>query len=134
MGKAKASKFIRQFAGYFLVGGMAAIVEWVSFFICNKIIMTNYLLATVFAFILATFTNWAIGRKTIFQKANKLKNRFTEIRLIYLVSGTGLLLNLILMYFLVGYFMFNAMFAKIAATGIVFLWNFLMRKYYVYKI
>ncbi len=134
MEESMSSKFIWQFAGYFLVGGMAAIVEWVSFFVCNKIITMNYLLATVFAFILATFANWVIGRKTIFRKANELKNRFTEIRLVYLVSGTGLILNLILMYFLVEHFMFNAMFAKIAATGIVFLWNFLMRKYYVYKI
>ena len=42
---------IKQFISYFFVGGVAAIVEWVMFFIFANVLQINYFVSTVIAFI-----------------------------------------------------------------------------------
>ena len=51
-----------------------------------------------------------------------------------MAGAIGLILNVILMYGLVEYYGMVKIMAKITATFIVFLWNFAVRKYYIYKI
>ena len=40
---------IKQFISYFFVGGVAAIVEWVMFFIFANVLQINYFVSTVIA-------------------------------------------------------------------------------------
>jgi putative flippase GtrA len=51
-----------------------------------------------------------------------------------MAGAIGLILNVIFMYGLVEYCGMVKIMAKITATFIVFLWNFAVRKYYIYKI
>ncbi len=55
-----------------------------------------------------------------------------EISLVFLVSGMGLLFNLILMYVFVGLFALPGLLSKIAATCIVVVWNYLARKKWIF--
>lgn len=123
---------IKQFISYFFVGGVAAIVEWVMFFIFANVLQINYFVSTVIAFIFSTTANWILGRITTF-KDKKAKEAF----LVFIVSAIGLLFNLILMYLFVTVMGFDSSLgktlSKIAATGIVFIWNFLIRKLVIYK-
>jgi putative flippase GtrA len=123
---------IKQFISYFFVGGVAAIVEWVMFFIFANVLQINYFVSTVIAFIFSTTANWILGRITTF-KDKKAKEAF----LVFVVSAIGLLFNLILMYLFVTVMGFDSSLgktlSKIAATGIVFIWNFLIRKLVIYK-
>lgn len=123
---------IKQFISYFFVGGVAAIVEWVMFFIFANVLQINYFVSTVIAFIFSTTANWILGRITTF-KDNKAKEAF----LVFIVSAIGLLFNFILMYLFVTVMGFDSSLgktlSKIAATGIVFIWNFLIRKLVIYK-
>lgn len=138
MSKIFSKQFIKQFISYFCVGGIAAIVEWIMFFIFSSVCQIPYMIATVLAFILSTTTNWFLGRAMTFKDSKKYKgNARKEIFLIFLVSAVGLVFNLILMYFFVTVIGFDSdlqmTFSKIMATGIVFIWNFLIRKFVVYK-
>ena len=56
---------IKKFISYFFVGGMAAVVEWVSFYIFNKFL--NYTISTIIAFILATTFNYFLGKILTFK-------------------------------------------------------------------
>ena len=119
---------IKQFISYFFVGGVAAIVEWVMFFIFANVLQINYFVSTVIAFI---FSTTAKDNNTY--KDKKAKEAF----LVFIVSAIGLLFNLILMYLFVTVMGFDSSLgktlSKIAATGIVFIWNFLIRKLVIYK-
>ena len=128
---------IKQFISYFFVGGVAAIVEWVMFFIFANVLQINYFVSTVIAFIFSTTANWILGRITTFKDNNTYKDKKAkEAFLVFVVSAIGLLFNLILMY-LVTVMGFDSSLgktlSKIAATGIVFIWNFLIRKLVIYK-
>ena len=129
---------IKQFISYFFVGGVAAIVEWLMFFIFANVLQINYFVSTVIAFIFSTTANWILGRITTFKDNNTYKDKKAkEAFLVFVVSAIGLLFNLILMYLFVTVMGFDSSLgktlSKIAATGIVFIWNFLIRKLVIYK-
>lgn len=129
---------IKQFISYFFVGGVAAIVEWVMFFIFANVLQINYFVSTVIAFIFSTTANWILGRITTFKDNNTYKDKKAkEAFLVFVVSAIGLIFNLILMYLFVTVMGFDSSLgktlSKIAATGIVFIWNFLIRKLVIYK-
>ena len=130
-------KNIRQFISYFGVGGAAALVEWVAFYLFDTVFGIQYLMATVLAFILSTTANWFLGRVFTFKDSAYKDRKLREIVLVFLVSAIGLLFNLALMYLFVTVFGMNTNIlktvAKILATGIVFIWNFLARKLWIYK-
>lgn len=129
---------VKQFISYFFVGGMSAVVEWVMFFIFANALHIQYLISTGFAFVFSTTTNWFLGKTITFKGNNTyIGKRLKEIILVFVVSGIGLLFNLLLMYVFVDVLKFDTsvlkMLAKAMATGIVFIWNFLIRKFVIYK-
>lgn len=129
---------IKQFISYFFVGGVAAIVEWIMFFLFANVMTLNYILSTVLAFIFSTTTNWILGRVFTFKNSTSYKNNVgKEAFAVFLVSAIGLLFNMFLMYIFVTVMGFDSVIgktaSKIAATGIVFIWNFLIRKLVVYR-
>lgn len=102
--------------------------------ICNL----HYLLSTFMAFIFSTTTNYCLGRVWTFKDNRSYKNKHgKEFFLVFFVSTLGLLFNLLLMYLFVNIMHFSSkklrLISKIAATGIVFIWNFLSRKFLIYK-
>ena len=129
---------IMQFCSYFLVGGISAIVEWVMFYIFASILYIDYMFATVLAFIFSTTANWILGRVLTFKNNQKYADeRWKEVLAVFAVSAIGLIFNMIIMYILVTLIGLNTKllmtFSKIIATGIVFIWNFLIRKLVIYK-
>ncbi len=120
---------IKKFISYFMVGGMAAIVEWVSFAIFNS--FSDYIVATIVAFILATTANYFLGKAMTF-KDYKKSNK--DVIAVFLVSFVGLILNILLMKLFVGILKFPyEMIAKIICTGLVFMWNYISRRLFIYK-
>lgn len=130
-------KNIKQFISYFFVGGIAAIVEWVMFFIFSETIGIDYLISTILAFIFSTTANWLLGRMLTFKDSSMSNNKAKEATLVFVVSAIGLLFNLLLMYIFVTVMGLNTtvfkLLSKVAATGIVFIWNFLARKLFIYR-
>lgn len=129
---------LQQAISYFFVGGISAIVEWVMFSVFSSLVGLHYLLSTCLAFIFSTTTNWYLGRKWTFKEnKNYAEKKGKELFLIFFVSAIGLIFNVLLMFFFVDILEFNTdlqkILCKIAATGIVFIWNFLVRKFIVYK-
>lgn len=130
--------FIRQLISYFCVGGIAAIVEWIMFFFFSSIVNINYMFATIFAFVFSTSVNWFLGRKFTFKDSNKYRRQVgKEIFYIFFVSIIGLGFNLVLMYLFVTVIGMNTNLlmtvSKVMATGIVFMWNFFIRKLAIYR-
>ncbi|MGI6072884.1 MAG: GtrA family protein [Lachnospiraceae bacterium] len=131
-------EFLFQLVSYFFVGGIAAIVEWLMFALFSNVCDLHYILSTALAFIFSTTTNWILGRVWTFKNSSSYKNRRgRELAFIFIVSAIGLGLNMLLMFLFVDVLGMNTdllkVLCKIAATGIVFFWNFLIRKFVIYK-
>ena len=121
---------VKDFFLYLIVGGIATVSEWVLFFIFDKIAV-HYMIATAIAYLLSTYVNWVAGRFLVFKEGRG--SVVKELIEIYIASIIGLLLNLIIMWVAVKTLSVNEMLSKMAATGIVFFYNFLIRKLIIYK-
>lgn len=124
-------KMIKDLFLYLIVGIIATLAEWLVFYLANDLGRWNYMVATVVAYILSTFVNWLAGRIIMFKES--AKGILYDLLCVYGASIIGLVLNLLIMWVAVEVCRINEMIAKIAATGIVFIWNFLIRKFFIYK-
>ena len=125
----KIKKEAKKFISYFIVGGLSAIVEWVGFAIFNRFM--PYLVATILAFCFSTTFNYFLGKKMTFKNYDKNK---TDVIWVFVVSAIGLVLNMIFMYLIIDIFKFKYEFiAKVIATGLVFIWNYVSRRIFIYK-
>lgn len=127
-----SGKNIKELFLYLIVGGIATVTEWILFYIFNDILLIHYILSTVIAYILSTFVNWISGKIIVFK--NTKHGIIFEILSIYAASIIGLLLNIGIMWVLIEILKINSMISKIIATILVFIWNFVIRKFYIYKI
>lgn len=124
-------KYMGGLFGYLIVGGLATIVEWAGFWLFSEKLPIEYLLATALAFAISTFANWLFGRLLVFR--GKQQSLLREILSVYLASIVGLLLNLLIMFLLVQLLGVEKMIAKMAATVLVFTYNYLVRKLIIYR-
>lgn len=117
---------------YFLVGGIAALTDLFIFYVFANQLGYNYLLITIIGFVVATFVNYLLSIKFVFQTAANF-GRATEIVMIYIVSSIGLIVHILVLFLLIDLLQFVNMLAKIIAIASAFMFNFLSRKYYVFK-
>ncbi len=127
-------KISRQFTSYLFVGGGAALVEWGTFALLYLGLALHYIGATVIAFILATLVNFVLGKKITFRKTQCKMPAHQELMAVFLISAVGLVWNMFFMFTLVTLLGWPGMMSKVMATGLVLVWNFLMRKLFLYKI
>lgn len=128
------ARLFRQLISYFFVGGIAALTEWLCYYALENVAGSSYIIATILSFLIATAVNYALGRRMTFKASKATGSKAREISSIYFVSAVGLLLNVILMLIMVQMIHFPGLTSKIISTGIVFFWNFLSRKLWIYKV
>ena len=117
---------------YFFVGGSAAIVDISFFLIFTKFFGFNYLLVGFFTFLLATFVNYYLSIKFVFESGKKYKKE-KEIILVYIVSASSLVLNLYLLYCLHELLTIEVGLSKIIVTGVLFFYNYLLRRFFIFQ-
>ena len=100
---------------YLFVGGSAALIEWAFFYAFSEAAGINYLASTALAYFLSTLYHYFMCNILVFTSGVRY-GRAKELSLVFLVSGMGLLFNLLLMYLFVGMFGMPGLVSKIAAT------------------
>ncbi len=123
-------KLLEKMVRYFLVGGIAALVDWVMFALMHFVLELNYVLSAVLAFVFALAVNYVLGLKMVFTGGRH--RRETEILLVTLVSIAGAGINVGTLVVLVEGFAWHTMIAKVAGTGAAFLWNFYARHRWIF--
>ena len=123
---------LARVARYFVVGGISALADISFFFVFAKLAGINYLGVATVGFILATLLNYFLSVRMVFTSGVRFSRR-QEIALVYLVSAVGLSVNLGVLYAAVGVLGLELMLSKVIATGSVFLWNFALRNYFIFR-
>ena len=129
-----AARLFRQLVSYFFVGGIAALTEWLCYYFFDNIVGIKFMIATIISFVIATAVNFVLGKRMTFKKSKAELSKVKELTSVYVVSAMGLLLNVILMLIFVQTIHLPGLSSKIISTGIVFFWNFLSRKLWIYRI
>lgn len=131
-----------QFFRYLFVGGIATVVDWLLSFGAERLLaeMTTlgaqviYILATTAGFAGGLATNFLLSRAFVFAKqAARAKTRWGEFMGHLLVGGIGLGMSYLIVWAGTTYILDVYMLFRIIATVVVFVWNYLARKFFVYK-
>jgi putative flippase GtrA len=117
---------------YFFVGGVAAVVDLSLFYVFAKLLGFHYLLVGAGAFTVAALVNYSLTIRHVFASGIRFGKQ-KEFLCVYLVSFIGLLFNQLILFIAVGLLSMEIMVAKCIAIGLVFSWNYLARKHFVFK-
>jgi putative flippase GtrA len=123
--------FARGIARYFVVGGIASVVDIGLFLFFAKYLGLPYLRVAAATFVLATLVNYWLSIRFVFVSGQRFRRRW-ELALVFAVSFTGLVFNSLILWLCVEKLRFDLLLAKVAATGVVFFWNFLARRIFVF--
>lgn len=128
--KAFCTSFFTKLYKYILVGGSAALINWLIFYTAIESGLW-YILAGFISFILATLWNFLLAKIFIFKHSTH--HIFKESMLIYIVSFCGLLIDMGVLFVCVEILALHTMLGKVIATGIAFIFNFSVRFFGIYK-
>lgn len=127
-----SNAFFIQFFRYFIAGGTAFIVDFSILIFLKEVFLIHYLIAATISFLIALFVNYAICKIWVFN-LYKNNNRYFEFSIFFLTSLLGLIINDVSLWFFKEITLFDYRIAKIFATGIAFVWNFLSKKIILFK-
>ena len=116
------NKIYNQIIRFVICGIIATIIDFTVFGLL-RLIGIHYLLAQVFAFIIATIFNYLISIKMVFNTNNKNK-----LIIFFILSIIGLLLTEVLLYIGIDILNIKEIFTKTIATAIVMIYSFISRK------
>lgn len=134
----RVKNLIVQFIRYAIVGGIAFVADFSTLSIVYKVLLKNYqyglFFGTAAGFIVGTIVNYCISKRFVFSKdTSRTKNTFLEFLIYAIIGFLGLLLTELGMYLGVEILLINYAVTKILVAGMVLLWNFLARRFLVYK-
>ena len=126
------SIIIRQLVLYGIVGGIAFIADYGTLWFLTEYCHHHYLLSAAIAFILGLVINYVLSTKWVFSD-RKYKSKWIEFLFFTFIGIVGLGLNEILIFIVSHNLDKHYMIGKIISTIVVFFWNFLARKYLLFK-
>ena len=126
-----AAGALRGLGRYFFVGGAAACVDIGLFALFAKVLDLPYLRVASASFVLATLVNYWLSVRFVFVSGQRFRRRW-EMAMVFAVSAVGLLFNAAILWLAVEMAHLELMLAKIAATGVVFFWNYFARRTLVF--
>ena len=111
-----------------VVGIIATVIDFLLLTILTGYFGVFYLFSAAISFIISTIFNYIASMHFVFFSRYDASKKHTEILLFLLLSAVGLILNQIFMWLFVDIIYIHYIIAKVIATCIVMLWNFVSRK------
>ena len=134
----RVKNLITQFLRYAIVGGIAFIADFLTLTITYKIFIKDssykLLIGVATGFIVGTIANYLLSKRFVFSnETSRTKSVPFEFFMYIMISLFGVLITEGGMYIGTEIIACNYAVTKIFVAGIVLLWNFLTRRFLVYK-
>lgn len=123
---------MKTFIRYFVVGGIAAAVDFFVFGVLLYGLSLVWFWAAFVSFFLATAVNYVLSTRHVFESGVRFRKNY-EISLVFLVSAIGLGFNQMALYVGIELIGIHPLVAKVGATAMVFFWNFFSRSLFIFK-
>ena len=124
--------FYFRLVKYLAVGGAAAVTDISLFALFMMHFGLGIAAASVLSFLFAVVVNYYLGILITFDSRVRFR-RHEEFVLVFLVSASGLLLNIGCTYLFVQVTNFAPVIAKILAALPTLVWNYMLRRNFIFK-
>lgn len=128
----KTDNGLIQLFRYFFVGGTAFIFDFGTLFALTEFFKVYYLISATIAFLVGLTVNYILSIIWVFRK-HTIKNKKVEFIIFSAIGIFGLILNGLLIWFFTEVVAIHYLFSKILSTVIIFFWNFIIRKFILFK-
>ncbi|MEA2095916.1 MAG: GtrA family protein [Candidatus Cloacimonadota bacterium] len=128
----KTDNTLIQLFRYTFVGGIAFIVDFTSLYLLTEFARVHYLYSAAIAFILGLIINYILSIIWVF-KSRAVNKKLIEIIIFAVIGVIGLGLNEVMIWFFTDRLSIYYLYSKLISTAIVYFWNFLARKYILYR-
>ena len=125
---------IKQIYRFAFVGGTAFILDFGILWLLTEGVGINYLISNVLSFTISTIYNYVLSVNWVFQTNNKTNtktNHQTNLFVFTALSITALAINQFILYTIVETLKTTPLVAKIVATLITMVFNFITRKLFL---
>ena len=126
----KTRKLLIQIFKFGIVGGIATVIDFVFLYIFREFCHFPVLVSNTLSFCISVIYNYTASVKWVFD-VNKEKDAKKQFIIFIVFSVIGLLLNNAIMWVTVDFLSIYYMLAKIIATVIVMVFNFVTRKIFL---
>ncbi|MGE4443313.1 MAG: GtrA family protein [Desulfomicrobium sp.] len=123
---------IAEFFKYGVVGLLAFVLDFSILFIFTEFLGVNYLLAAALGFISGLLLNYVLSLVWVFKK-KCYDSRWKEFSIFALIGVGGLVLNELIIWLFTEEFGLHYTVSKIISTIVVFLYNFGLRKFILFR-
>ncbi|AOH39636.1 GtrA family protein [Dialister pneumosintes] len=117
---------IEEVIRFLIVGGGCFLLEYILLYVLTEYMHIGYLVSSAIAFTVSLLVNYILCLLVVF---NVKHQSSLEIGLFIITSLIGLIINQGVMWFLVEIIAWWYMFAKVIASGIVMIWNYITKRY-----
>ncbi len=123
-------KLFEQITKFAVVGGTAFIIDYFGMIFLTEVLHINYLISSIISFTLSVIYNYVLSVRWVFTVNNQL-SRQKQFVIFVLLSVVGLLLNTLFMWMFTDLVHLDYRIAKIIATALVMVYNFISRKIFL---
>jgi putative flippase GtrA len=128
----KTDNIFIQLFRYTFVGGVAFIADFGSLYLLTDLAGFYYLYSAAVAFAIGLTINYVFSILWVF-KSRSVKNKSIEFMIFAIIGLVGLGMNELIIWFSTEQINIYYLHSKLISTAIVYFWNFLARKYILYK-
>ena len=128
--KTKTRKLVIQIFKFAIVGGVATIIDFVFLYLFREFCHFPVLVSNTLSFCISVIYNYIASVKWVFD-VNKEKDARNQFVIFIVFSVLGLLLNNAIMWITVDFLSIYYLLAKVVATVIVMIFNFVTRKMFL---
>lgn len=133
MKKIMGNKLFQQIIKFGFVGGSAFVIDYLIMIFLTEIVSINYLLSSIISFCISVIYNYIMSTVWVFE-VDEEKSKTETFTMFIILSVIGLLINTAMMWLLVDATnMLPYQLAKIIATVVVMIYNFISRKLFLEK-
>ena len=125
--KTKTRKLVIQIFKFAIVGGVATIIDFVFLYLFREFCHFPVLVSNTLSFCISVIYNYIASVRWVFD-VNKEKDAKKQFVIFIVFSVLGLLLNNAIMWITVDFLSIYYLLAKVVATVIVMIFNFVTRK------
>lgn len=129
---APTNKWYLQLFRYGFVGGIAFVADYCTLFCCTEYLHVHHLISAALGFIIGLIVNYCLSTIWVFSQHTQ-NSKWIEFSIFAIIGVIGLGLNEFIIFLGTDICGFHYMISKLISTIIVFFWNFLARKYILFR-
>ncbi|MGR3766084.1 GtrA family protein [Rossellomorea sp. NS-SX7] len=130
----KKMKNIKEAIAYLVMGVLTTVINIAVFFVCNDIVVKNYIVATSIAWLISVLFAYFTNKIFVFHSRSfELNVIYHEILRFIGFRITSYIIDVLLMIVLIEFFILEENISKIVSNGFVVIMNYFASKYLVFN-